>query len=63
MDIPTKVLERASRSARNGKKWVYVWEDADEPEGYGIGDDEAADTFYLGQDPVATFGPDGGREA
>jgi hypothetical protein len=61
--IPQPVLAKASRIARKRQAWIYVFSDPDLPYGYGTATDEDAETWYLGQEPEAAFGPDGERLA
>ena len=54
-----QAMAKASRLARSRCCWMYVF---GEGEKYDVGTEYDADTFFLGCEPVASFGPDGARE-
>lgn len=51
-----QACEKASRLAKKTGTWRYVFLDG---EFYETGTDFDCETWFLGQDPVAAFGPDG----
>lgn len=51
-----QACKRASELARRTKTWRYVFLDGD---GYETGTDFDCETWFLGQEPEAAFGPDG----
>jgi hypothetical protein len=54
-----QACERAARLARKNGRWYGVFlEDADWGE-YAVGNEEDADTWFLGSSPVAAFDAEG----
>ena len=56
-----KACKFAKANAKANAKWMYVWEESEFPGelDYSAGDDFDADTWFVGNEPVIAFGPDG----